>query len=126
MLTKLVVGKWSCSEADGNAGGDGSVMAATAPISFPWSTGFENGFCDYTAGAGFCYADKRAAYEIVTSPVHAGNFAAAFSVSPSTALDGQTRCVRQGALPNAAYYSAYYFHSCGADRRNQLEPDALP
>jgi hypothetical protein len=116
---KLVVGTWTCSGPDRDAGGDGSVTTATNPIALPWSTGFENGFCDYTSGDGFCYADKRAGYETVTSPVHSGSFAAAFSLSTSAAFDGnQTRCVRQGTLPNAAYYSAYFFISAAPTETN--------
>ena len=105
---KLVVGKWSCA-GDDNAGGEGNSAALDEPITAPWSTGFENGFCDYLA-AGFCYAAERAAYETVTTPAHSGRFAAAFSVVADGALDGyQTRCVRQGELPAAAHYSAYFF-----------------
>lgn len=100
----LVVGKWEClqSEAD-------NVGATSEPVAAPWSSGFENAFCDYGAPAGFCYAAERASYEIVSSPVRSGERAAAFSVVSDGEFDGmQARCVRQGELPDAAYYSAFF------------------
>lgn len=109
---KLVVGKWSCSGADSGEGGEGNAEAerARSPVSLPWSTGFENGFCDYRASQGYCFAEKRATFETVGSPVHSGSSAAAFSVNTGPPFDdGETRCVRQGTLPTAAYYSAFYF-----------------
>jgi hypothetical protein len=113
---KLVVGTWSesgtqdCQAGEGGAGVDASSKRVTAPVAASWSTGFEDGFCDYRAAAGFCYSDRRASFETVTEPVHAGQFAAAFNVSTSSAFDGlQARCVRQGELPSAAYYSAFLF-----------------
>lgn len=101
----LVVGTWSCDASGGDA------SAATAgPVSLPWSTGFENAFCDYRAVGGFCYADPPAAFETVTSPTHSGKYAAAFSVVADGTFNGyQARCVRQGELPTAAYYSAFFF-----------------
>ena len=102
----LVVGKWDCQAA----GGEGSTQRVADAVAMPWSTSFENAFCDYGAVAGYCYAAPRASYEAVTTPVHSGKFAAAFSVIADGALDGfQTRCVRQGKLPSAAYYSAFFF-----------------
>jgi hypothetical protein len=101
----LVVGKWECRASVGDDG----VEMATEPAAVPWSTSFENAFCDYSAPAGFCYAAERASYQVVTSPVHSGKRAAAFSLSADGAFDGyQTRCVRQGELPKAAYYSAFF------------------
>src|SRR5688572_4045035 len=67
------------------------------PVTVPWSTGFENEFCEYAKARGFCYADPDASFESSTSPVHDGQNAAAFSVTSDPALDGrQTRCVREG------------------------------
>jgi hypothetical protein len=80
-----------------------------APIEVPWSTGFENRFCDYTELAGFCYVGDPANYEIVTSPVHSGRRAAAFTVNADDPEGFQARCVRQGVLPTAAYYGAWYY-----------------
>jgi hypothetical protein len=101
---KLVVGQRTCTDGDASA-----MPAQTDPIAVPWSTSFENGFCDYTQLAGFCFADPAASYEIVTSPVHSGEFAAAFSVTTADPTGYQARCVRQGALPSAAYYGAWYY-----------------
>jgi len=102
---KLTVGQWECSENGAPVG----VPPNTDPIAVPWSTSFENGFCDYTQLAGFCFADPAASYRTVASPVHSGQFAAAFSVTTADSTGTQTRCVRQGALPPAAYYGAWYY-----------------
>lgn len=96
----LNVGEWSCAAAR---------SAATDPIAVPWSTGFEDQFCDYDELAGYCYAEPGASYTTVTTPVHSGRFAAAFKVTAGDMNAHQTRCVRQGALPKAAYYGAWYF-----------------
>jgi hypothetical protein len=85
------------------------VPAWTDPIAVPWSSGFENQFCDYTQAAGYCYNDAQASFEIVTSPVHSGRYAAAFSVNAADEAALQARCVRQGGLPKAASYEAWYF-----------------
>jgi len=99
----LSVGEWTCSE-------DGSIQAApdpTAPVALGWKADFENRFCDYTELGGFCYQDEAASYERVTEPKHLGRYAAAFTLTAEG--DAQTRCVRQGVLPRAAYYGAWYF-----------------
>ncbi len=102
---KLVVGAFSCT-----GGADAAVPAQTAPVEAPWSTSFEAATCDYTLAAGFCYADAEAGFEAVTSPVHSGRYALAFHVGGSDGGDDQqARCVRQGVLPQAAYYGAWYF-----------------
>lgn len=75
----------------------------------PWSTDFEDRFCGYTELAGFCYSGAPATYETVTSPVHSGRHAAAFTVLAGDPVGYQARCVRQGVLPKAAYYGAWYF-----------------
>ena len=74
----------------------------------PWSTSFEDGFCDYQSpdGPGFCYGDEP--YLLVTEPHRpGGQYAAKFTVIG--AGQHQTRCVRQGELPQSAYYGAWYF-----------------
>ncbi|MBN1611565.1 MAG: hypothetical protein JW940_33330 [Polyangiaceae bacterium] len=59
---------------------------------------------------GYCYSPNAASYGIVTSPVHSGDYAAAFTVSSDPDRPGrQTRCVHAGVLPESAYYSAWYF-----------------
>jgi len=94
--------------------GAGSVDGSLAALVVPWSTGFESGFGDWDQppGQGFCYVEGSATYAIVTSPVHSGQYAAAFTVNTaaaSPAVPSQTRCVRQGVLPASAYYGAWYF-----------------
>lgn len=101
----LSVGEWKCSQS----GSPDAVPDKTAPIGVPWSTSFENRFCDYTQLAGFCYVGEPATYEIVTSPVHSGRHAAAFTVHADDPSGFQARCVRQGVLPQAAYYGVWYF-----------------
>jgi len=78
----------------------------TDPVTLPWSTGFEEGFCDYAKVAGYCYGDQP--YVLVTEPHRpGGRFAAEFKVVAGE--QNQTRCVRQGVLPESAYYGAWYF-----------------
>jgi hypothetical protein len=94
---------------DGNLGpADGSF----APLIVPWSTGFETGLGDWTqSGEGACYFLGGGTFRTVTSPVHSGAQAAAFTVNPSAAggADSEARCYRQGILPPAAYYGAWYY-----------------
>ena len=99
----LVVGKWMCLQGDA-----ATRVDQTDPIGMPWSTGFEHGFCDYEELAGFCYNEMLSSYETVTSPVHSGRYAAAFHVTGDNLAGHQTRCVRQGELPTAAYYGVWY------------------
>jgi hypothetical protein len=104
----LIVGEWRCPETVGEAG---SPPAANDPLSLPWSTGFEDHFCDYTRMTGSCYDYQPATHRLVTSPVHSGQLAAAFTVTTGT--DGgavpQSRCLLPGVLPAEAYYGAWYF-----------------
>ncbi len=77
-----------------------------------WTTGFENGFCDYAAPTGFCYTAGPGSYSLVTSPVHSGMYAAAFTahgIGDAGVGAGQARCVEQGVFPSAAYYGAWYY-----------------
>jgi hypothetical protein len=90
------------------AAGESAIPAIDAPLALPWSTGFEDGICGYKNAGGYCYAEEDASYEIVSAPVHSGDSAAAFSLANGTVENMQARCVRQGTLPNAAYYSAFF------------------
>ena len=96
----------------GGVGGVGASASADA-VAVPWSTGFEDGVCGYVNQGGYCYARHGATLEIVRSPVHSGQFAAAFTVNgnaTNTTEDrSQARCVRRGAMPKSAYYGAWYF-----------------
>ncbi len=96
------------SESD--AGEAGAAGAASEDAVGPWSTGFEDGLCGYHAARGYCYARHDAALEIVRTPAHSGNFAAAFTVNgnATTADRSQARCVTQGAMPKSATYGAWY------------------
>jgi hypothetical protein len=93
-----------------SAGDDGAVPDASAPVSAPWTTGFEDGFCEYAWPMGFCFATGGGSFDRVTSPVHSGQYAAAFSVQGFVDAGGsQARCVQQGVFPGAAYYGAWYY-----------------
>jgi hypothetical protein len=72
----------------------------------PWSTGFENGFNDWDIP---CYAMGGGSYQIVTSPVHSGQHAAAFTVNTSVSAQPEARCVKRGVFPQSAYYGAWYY-----------------
>ena len=116
--SKLVIASFVCNEpqaagaqASASIGADaGDVGDAGVSFASPWSTGFETGFCDYLAGGGFCYISGQGAarYQIVTSPVHAGKYAAQFTVVANK-TDTNSRCVREGVLPEEAYYGAWYY-----------------
>ena len=101
----LLVGEYRCP---GGSLEGGSPPSATDPISIPWATGFENQFCDYTEVAGRCYLIQPASSRVVSSPVHSGQFAAAFTVLTGTSArdSPQSRCYRQGVFPAEAYYGA--------------------
>jgi len=112
---KIVAGEFSCS-----AGTDAAVPDKTATVTAPWWTGFEAKDCDYRLAAGFCYTDS-ASFEVVTSPVHSGRYAMAFHVGGNDGgNDIQARCVRQGVLPQAAYYGAWYYVPKFAINNNQV------
>jgi len=104
---KVSAGEWQCSqESAGADGGPPRAALLTDPVVVPWSTGFEDSFCGYTNVAGYCYGDQP--YTLVTEPHRpGGHFAAEFKVVGSQMQ--QTRCVRQGVLPESAYYGAWYF-----------------
>jgi hypothetical protein len=98
-------------EGPSSDGGLGPLDAATfAPLVVPWSTGFETGFNDWTqSNEGACYFLGGGSFRIVTSPVHGGAQAAAFAVNTGSSIDSEARCYRQGILPPAAYYGAWYY-----------------
>jgi hypothetical protein len=106
----VVVGTRVCQQApDAALTQSGDAAAGGGTVTVPWSTGFEDGFCDFAPPVGFCVTSGDGSYSLVTSPVHSGRYAAAFSVN--SAIDGgsQARCVRQGTFPAAAYYGAWYY-----------------
>jgi hypothetical protein len=105
----LVVGEYKCPVSSPEAG---SPPSKYDPISVPWSSGFENQFCDYPSAdePGWCYGFSPASFRVVSSPVHSGQFAAEFTVLTGTdaGASPQARCARQGVLPAEAYYGAWY------------------
>ena len=102
----VVVGARMCAQSLG----DGSPMPNPGvDASVPWRTGFEDGFCDYALPMGFCFGTGAGTYALVTSPVHSGRYAAAFSVRTEVEGGSQVRCVQQGVFPTAAYYGAWYY-----------------
>jgi len=108
----VVIGSCAQSSTTDAGGGTGAAASSSADaVSVPWSTGFEQGLCDY-ASQGYCYARHGASLEIVGFPVHNGQFAAAFTVNgnaTNTSEDrSQARCVRRGVMPKSASYGAWY------------------
>ena len=110
--------------SDGQADGQGcpGSSADASPVADPdasigtWTTSFEDGFCGYASPTGFCYTAGPGSYSLVTSPVHSGKYAAAFSVqgvNDAGVGAGQARCVEQGVFPSAAYYGAWYYVPAG-------------
>lgn len=95
-----------CSQgaADG-----GPTPDPDAAVITPWHTGFEGAFCDYVPPMGFCFDTGSGSFQLVTSPVHSGQYAAAFTVMTGSDGGSQVRCVRQGVFPSAAYYGAWYY-----------------
>lgn len=92
--------------AGGAAAGTGQASERTLPI--PWSTGFENGWCDFADGRGDFVESGSGEKALVTKPVHSGAFAASFSTT-ATGVGGQSRVIRAGLLPAEAYYGAWYY-----------------
>jgi len=121
---KVSAGEWQCANEGGASdGGTSQPAQLTDPVILPWSAGFElaeqqaapapsdpdqpkfENFCDYVKVAGYCYGDRP--YVVVTEPHRSGRFSAEFKVIGDE--EHQTRCVRQGLLPESAYYGAWYF-----------------
>jgi len=104
----LVLANWACKRSSNStANPDSGSSDGGEAFAFPWSTGFENGFCGFQEG-GICYSTGVASYKIVDSPVHSGHYAAAFTVLGESDKGTNSRCFRLGALPQEAYYGAWY------------------
>lgn len=103
---KVVIGERFCAQPPGDAAVNPDPDATVATS---WSTGFEDGFCEYALPTGFCFATGFASYALVQSPVHSGRYAAAFFVNAAFDGGSQARCVQQGVFPQAAYYGAWYY-----------------
>jgi hypothetical protein len=110
--TVLIGALHFCPQAPTNpdAPDGGAGIDPDASVVLPWTTGFEDGFCDYAAPTGFCFATGSGSYTVVTSPVHSGHYAAAFTLHDIPDGGGsQVRCVEQGVFPEMAYYGAWYY-----------------
>lgn len=94
--------------------GDGAVTDPDASVGPVFSTGFEDGFCEYAPPMGFCFSTGISSYSLVRSPVHSGQYAAEFNVNALSDGGSQTRCVQQGVFPGAAYYGAWYYVAAAA------------
>jgi hypothetical protein len=106
---ELVVGKWKTEEEACSLPNTGAAGAPAQIIEVPWTTGFEDDFCDYLRSGGLCYGGPDSAHSTVPEPVHSGQRAAAFTITSDPAKDGvQTRCFLQGPLPADAVYGAWF------------------
>lgn len=109
VVGKVVSQRETCDVPDSEGGAPG-IEDKTVEVG--WSSGFENGFCDYEPPRGFCLGGDS--YEAVSEPVHSGKSAAAYSVSSASDVDAgvttrQSRCVVEGALPTDARYGAWFY-----------------
>jgi len=107
----LVLAHWACKPSSSTGHSDSGSSDGGVSFEFPWSTGFEDGFCGFQQG-GLCYTTGptgAASYKIVDSPVHSGHYAAAFTVIGESDKGTNSRCFRLGALPAEAYYGAWYY-----------------
>ncbi len=108
----FLVATWACKLSGSTEQADSGSNAGDMGFQFPWSTGFENGFCDYSEGNGSCYVTGAASYRIVEAPVRSGHYAAAFTVVGDGTNEGpstNSRCHRNGQLPSQAFYGAWYY-----------------
>jgi hypothetical protein len=87
----------------------GVFHSFTGDIQTPWSTDLEHGLCDLYVAQGYCYADDDASYEVVDTFAHSGTKSLAFALDTESNSGRQVRCVREGALPEDAYYGAWYY-----------------
>ena len=92
-----------------DAGVAGAPAAEDKIVEVPWSTGYENDFCDYPQAGGFCTGDPGGRSEIVEDPVRSGAHAAAFTVDSSLPNGTQARCFLEGQLPVDAVYGAWFY-----------------
>jgi hypothetical protein len=106
----------SSVDVDATSDLDAASDTGLTPLLIPWSTGFENGLDDWTTGGqGFCYVQGGATYPVtVTSPVHGGTHSGAFTVDSPSSSPSESRCLREGVLPQSGYYGAWYYVSAAA------------
>jgi hypothetical protein len=110
--SSIEVGAWKCAAAPLFEPPDGSLIPpGKDTIVLPrWSSSFENGFCGYAEARGYCYTDPDAIYDVTDTVARTGRRAAAFTITTDDAKVGrQARCVREGRLPQDAYYGAWFY-----------------
>ncbi|MGC4068470.1 MAG: hypothetical protein QM784_28250 [Polyangiaceae bacterium] len=113
--SRSVIAEWQCpsktSSRLGMAGtaGAGGTSAGDTVSGSGFDTGFENLFCDYEDDGGRCVVTGNGSKQIVTEPVHSGNYAVAYTVGSDGNDGGQARCFRLGTLPTDATYGAWYY-----------------
>lgn len=105
----LVVGVWSCPVGPREPDDAGVLESFMGPVQTPWSTNFEHGLCDLYVALGYCYVPEDAAYEVDTTFAHSGQKSLAFTLDTTSDAGRQARCVREGVLPDDAYYGAWYY-----------------
>ena len=81
----------------------------TDPLSMPWSTDFEHGFCDLYIAQGYCYTADIASYGVVDTRGRSGTHSVEFTIQTEMDKQAQARCVREGVFPVDAIYGAWYF-----------------
>ncbi len=107
---QLELATWSCKRAIASSQTADAGSNDLMEFDEPWSTGFENGVCDYYVGNGSCYTTGSASYRMVEAPVRTGHYAAAFTVlADGTKASTDSRCHRDGVLPQKARYTAWYY-----------------
>ena len=106
---ELVVGAWSCPAPPRVAEDGGELESFTGPVEMPWSTDFEHELCDLNLAQGYCYAHTDASYEFVSTFARSGTKSVAFTIDTEPMNRPDTRCVREGVLPEDAIYGAWYY-----------------
>lgn len=109
---ELVVGKRIVAEETCVYEGAAGAPASEKVIEIGWSTGFENGSCDYDRVGGQCYIVGDASFAFVDDPVHAGSSAGAFTVTTdmdNATEEPHTRCYLEGVMATDATYGAWFY-----------------
>jgi hypothetical protein len=105
----LVVGTWSCPVGPRVENDAGMLDPVTEPVALPWSTDFEHGICDLYIAKGYCYDHEDSSYALVDTLARSGKHSVEFTIDTEVESGRHTRCVREGALPDDAYYGAWYY-----------------
>jgi hypothetical protein len=114
----LLLATWVCKPQSGAAGASSTGTQDFRQFDADFKTSFETGACDYSVGNGSCYAAGDSSYRIVDAPVRSGKYAAAFTVFAEGGKEAGTRCHRDGELPQAALYGAWFYLPAVAQNKN--------